>query len=175
MPSGKKKKVCLCSQCRELTHLVNGVEYPGVELDARMWKVHATNDILRQSQADYELNTVLLAQEQFGQEPLNRHESLPTRPRDLLPAERATIFQPLRPMTGESAHSWVCTLLCKITRPSEILMSQVGSQDSPCEHADVPMAHEAASPAPASRSDKDIEMSDLPYVEDYVRGCLYWC
>ncbi|TFY53450.1 hypothetical protein EVJ58_g9445 [Rhodofomes roseus] len=96
MVNGKKKKVCLCSICKEQTYDDHGTLKPGVEQDLRTFKKHLRSDVLCQAEREHqeahragrdegdarevdETNAVLLAS--FSGDS-GQHQSLPVRPRD---------------------------------------------------------------------------------------------
>lgn len=57
-----KKKLCLCTICKQLTHTGRGgVVRPGCMLELRRWKAHATDDALRAADQDYLLHHALVA------------------------------------------------------------------------------------------------------------------
>ena len=58
---GKKLRLCLCSICRDLTHLDNGEYKPGVIVEVRTWKTHAADDELRRFREDHLVYTALVA------------------------------------------------------------------------------------------------------------------
>ncbi|TFY56546.1 hypothetical protein EVJ58_g7577 [Rhodofomes roseus] len=148
MAYGKKKKLCLCSECGGFTHEVDGVKHPGLMLDPRKWKSHATEDALHQAQAEYEMNAVLLAHEAFGQ-PTDPHESLPTRPRD-------HEFRPSTPQPASAAQK------------ETVYQTPHGSGAHDTDE-DVHMASEASSPIPPSDPpllSEDTEMFSEPVCSD---------
>ncbi|CDO68121.1 hypothetical protein BN946_scf185044.g29 [Trametes cinnabarina] len=53
MAAKKKLKLCMCSVCRTLTHVDNGVIKPGCLVDLRKWKEHAASDELKADEEDH--------------------------------------------------------------------------------------------------------------------------
>lgn len=58
--NSKKKRLCLCSKCKILSHKEGTVDKPGQLVDLRKWKEHAANDELRAAEEDHLLYTALV-------------------------------------------------------------------------------------------------------------------
>ena len=82
-----KLQICLCSECGELTHEVDGVEVRGVLLDKRAFNRHQNNEELRGAVEAELLASLLGSSDDRGKEP-----SLPSRRRDdILPGEGQSV------------------------------------------------------------------------------------
>ena len=72
------KKLCLCTDCRVLTHEVDGQDVSGQMLAYREWKKHAAKDILHEAEEEHLLYSALVV----AATP-SRENTLASRPRDL--------------------------------------------------------------------------------------------